>query len=80
MKSFLHVPDGHERNRSYRLRRMGWLYFQKITKKKQSHQMQFHLGDVRIYEHFTQNAALYLDSGLGEGVSATRLNISGVNH
>lgn len=42
--------------------------------------MKFHLGDCRLYELFTQNEALYLDSGLGEGVSATRLHISGVNH
>lgn len=42
--------------------------------------MKFHLGDARLYELFTQNEALYLDSGLGEGVSATRLHICGINH
>lgn len=42
--------------------------------------MKFQLGDARLYELFSQNEALYLDSGLGEGVSATRLPISGANH
>lgn len=40
--------------------------------------MKFHLGDARLYELFTQNEALYLDSGLGEGVSATRLHMESI--